>query len=102
MNNDLISRSALLDAMCKTCTMQEVCEKSYNETRDFIQSIPAVDAEPVRHGRWENIGYITTAYGSIDTGCCSECGAVDVPIEPYDDYCPHCGAMMTRTYGGEE
>lgn len=47
MNNDLISREVLLDAMCKTCTMQEVCEKSYNETRDFIQAIPAVDAVEV-------------------------------------------------------
>lgn len=72
------------------------------EMLDEIEAIPAVDAEPVRHGRWKDIGYITTAYGSIDTGCCSECGAVDVPIEPYDYYCPCCGAMMTRTYGGAE
>ena len=52
------------------------------------------DTEVVRHGRWIDKGYITTAYGSIDTGCCSVCGVVDVPIEPYDDYCPNCGAKM--------
>lgn len=50
--------------------------------------------EPVVHGRWEDKGYITTAYGSIETGCCPVCGAVDVPIEPYDYYCPNCSAKM--------
>ena len=59
-----------------------------------IEDAPTIDAEPVRHGRWMNKGYITTAYGSIDTGDCSACGAVDVPIEPYDSYCPNCGAKM--------
>ena len=90
MNNDLISREALLDAMCKTCTMQEVCEKSYNETRDFIQAIPAVDAEPVRHGHWKSKG------NSLE---CSECGH---EFTKYDwegsivayYWCPSCGAKM--------
>lgn len=62
--------------------------------RRLVEEAPAVDAAPVVHGRWIYKGYITTAYGSIETGCCSVCGAVDVPIEPYDYYCPHCGARM--------
>lgn len=64
------------------------------EILNKIDEAPTIDAEPVRHGRWMNKGYITTAYGSIDTGDCSACGAVDVPIEPYDSHCPNCGAIM--------
>ena len=89
MNNDLISREALLDAMCKTCTMQEACEKSYNETRDFIQAIPAVDAEPVRHGRWEQYP------GPSDircTYCKVEFDKSKMPLAR--NYCPNCGAKM--------
>ena len=94
MNNDLISRKTALSI---------VERNAFHEGREWVfrgrimlelEKATAVDAEPVRHGRWLNKGYITTAYGSIDTGDCSACGAVDVPIEPYDYYCPNCGAKM--------
>jgi hypothetical protein len=99
MSNDLISRKALAEHFKGHMSAAE-------NARDFraadawdgalwdVQNAPAVDAAPVVHGRWINKGYITTAYGSIDTGDCSVCGAVDVPIEPYEDYCPNCGAKM--------
>lgn len=58
--------------------------------------------EPVVHGRWVDKGYITTAYGSIETGCCPVCGAVDVPIEPYDYRCPNCGAKMDLEGGNDD
>ena len=104
MNNDLISRSALL-TVPNVRKVVEYGKGGWSVNYDavpveLIEAAPAVDAEPVRHGRWINKGYITTAYGSIDTGDCSECGAVDVPIEPYDEYCPRCGAKMDA--GGEE
>ena len=105
MDNDLISRAALLENYGLKNAVKygnETAEQQHNsystlmlyEIADMIYDAPTVDAEPVRHGRWINKGYITTAYGSIDTGECSACGAVDVPIEPYDDYCPNCGAKM--------
>jgi hypothetical protein len=99
MNGDLISREALLKEFKSHISAAE-------NARDFraadawrgalwdVQDAPAVDAEPVVHGRWIYKGYITTAYGSIETGCCPVCGAVDVPIEPYDYRCPVCGAKM--------
>lgn len=91
MNNDLINREALLDAMCKTCTMQEVCEKSYNETRDFIQAIPAVDAEPVRHGR-----IIETIENGKFKRIFSCCGKNFTTMTTWmtPRYCPNCGAKM--------
>ena len=85
MNNDLISRSKAIAAVERREPLL-IGDKlvSTDSLKNFLRNRPSVDAEPVRHGRWLNKGYITTAYGSIDTGDCSACGAVDVPIEPYD------------------
>lgn len=102
MKNDLISREAAIDEVrdiwCRDCycatTKRDCATCNIEDLIDGIKDLSAVDAAPVVHGRWINKGYITTAYGSIDTGDCSACGAVDVPIEPYDDYCPNCGAKM--------
>ena len=62
--------------------------------RKLIAEAPAVEAEPVRHGRWIN-----------DTFC-SECKRfpVDVSVSisnqeltKYFSRCPHCGARMDAT-----
>ena len=58
--------------------------------RTEIESLPVVDAEPVRHGKWKHWARMII---------CSECGTA-----LYDDvikcfrgvprYCPECGAKM--------
>jgi hypothetical protein len=53
---------------------------------------PTVDAEPVRHGRWE---YVNASHGMMCS--CSECGEIPECFEP--NYCPNCGAKMD---GGAE
>lgn len=61
--------------------------------------IPTIEAEPVKHGRWdgEGDGY---ADGEIviDVWYCSECGhCIDEGIDdPHilPNYCPNCGAKM--------
>ena len=102
MNNNLISRSAVKDIAAK-----------YGATDDFdmlIDQIPAVDAEPVRHGRWEWYEEwipSTTDHCAecIDCGWrCSECKHVledmvggcwyDPDEKPELNYCPNCGAKM--------
>ena len=88
----LIDADALMDNISKKPSLNLFIHAKNIEAA--IDETPTIDAEPVRHGRWMNKGYITTAYGSIDTGDCSVCGAVDVPIEPYDSHCPNCGAKM--------
>lgn len=97
MNNDLISREALLDVMCKTCPIQGMCDYVPCRMWDHIQEAPAVDAEPVRHGRWID--------RSMDV-VCSACNtafkdAIDF-IQGADGdrpkYCPERGARMD---GGE-
>lgn len=55
-----------------------------------IRNAETVDAEPVRHGKWEEI---TTHNGcTYDYDCvCSVCGYSGMPEY---SYCPNCGAKM--------
>ena len=85
MNNDLISRSALL----------ELAHNHVGGTVDCndIARFPAVDAEVVRHGRWvlaiadddELMLVNVTGYW------CNQCWK---PGEKHFNYCPNCGAKM--------
>lgn len=70
--------------------------EAYSEIADMINNAPTIEAEPVRHGRWEDkkVAFYLK---------CSECGAT-VRKNLYDvfldcdirdlNYCPHCGARM--------
>lgn len=56
---------------------------------DLLAKAPTIEAEPVKHGRWEKF-----AYGGNK---CTACGRVHwyseyEAIEP--NYCPNCGAKM--------
>ena len=86
--SDLISRNALLDAMPKNDELLSV------DVIRIICESPIIDAEPVRHGRWETKVYTTendewiTEYREE---VCSECGEGQIGIS---NYCPNCGAKM--------
>lgn len=58
-------------------------EFEINTVLDSIDEQPTIDAEPVRHGRWEKRDGKTW---------CSLCGASNKAYEP--PYCPHCGNPM--------
>lgn len=94
MNNDLIRRE---DAIRAGREIPDLIFDHYfgeGDVEALMNAIPAVDAEPVRHGRWiDNGDYVTTAYGSLDVNVCSNCNA-EVTIDHYDSYCPNCGAKM--------
>lgn len=116
MNNDLISRSALLESAYMTGMWNRKTQQFDLCVVDFedVQNAPAVDAEVVRHGKW-----IADAY-SIATGIdeyeeefyvvCSECGRTE-HADGYDDasalkfaakeypYC-HCGCKMDAEVEG--
>jgi hypothetical protein len=83
MNNDLISRSALLggyDVRKVTEYDESGCGLEYKAVSvEAIEAAPAVDAEPVRHERWE--------HGVR----CTQCGQIDLS-KP--SYCCCCGAKM--------
>lgn len=67
-----------------------------------IDSMPTVEAEPVRHGYWIECDYKHMEHGFIETDvngglCCSECRTgfkkSDLRIK---SYCPNCGAKMDK------
>lgn len=87
--NDLISRKAAIDIMQAKGDMAMGTPKAvfYNAAH-MLEMLPAVDAEPVRHGKWQK-GDPTDANPYIM--CCSECGKLGL-----SDWvcCPRCGAKM--------
>lgn len=96
MNNDLISRSALFKTWD---TLDETQEPNLliDAMIKAVQDAPAVDAEPVRHGRWilEACGFDMYRRTTDCVFKCSECG---LRAENKYPYC-HCGAKMD---GGAE
>lgn len=63
----------------------------------LLEQAKTVDAEPVRHGKWEKI----EDYYDLSTIRCSLCHE-EWSFEVYDDieslnyrYCPNCGAKMS-------
>lgn len=75
MNDDLISRADAIQAV------RHAWAKGL-EPSQYIEIVPAVDAEPVVHGEWK------WSHG----GQCSECGFHNSNFDY--NYCPNCGAKM--------
>jgi hypothetical protein len=62
-----------------------------------IDSVPAVDAAPVVHGRW-----LSEMHGNSNNGTCSVCGSHEHAYAFGWKYCPNCGAKMdleVKNYG---
>lgn len=81
---EYIEREAALAAVCQYCSAKEDCLPNERcVDYELVNSIPAADVAPIRHGRWISHGWSTV---------CSECG------EDYAfakrNYCPNCGALM--------
>lgn len=96
-NNDLISRSVLLSALCTDCANGKIslegCCKSGCEVVKLIRSIPTIEDEPLRHGN--RIG--SSNPRDYPFFFCSECRRI---IGMNDRYCPHCGAKMDGVING--
>ena len=86
MNNDLISRKALLERIEKDAPWWWQNFHSYLIV-DMLKEAPVIDAEPVRHGKWEDNAYIWKC-GSCHKWLLVEDGDADM------NYCPNCGARM--------
>lgn len=93
--SDYISREALVDRLnknlsaCNPGTFSEMC---YADAIETVKHFPAADVEPVRHGRWVNMGGFPA---------CSECGCSPAVWEPkpnnpkgFPEWCYGCGAKM--------
>lgn len=105
--SDLIPRAAAIEAFDDERVDRNYGDVSPESVIEVIESIPAVDAAPVVHGRWVKVpGYATP--GGDPVWRCSECGkGVHVYGIEHGTYgaevadgqwvsCPNCGAMMDR------
>lgn len=100
--NDLISRKDAIDIMnAKGDVAQGTPKAVFYSAAHMLETLPAVEAEPVRRGTWEmcrstfKTGFATLT-GTYPT--CSLCGHVEYGVDKSTPYCPGCGAKM----GGEE
>lgn len=94
MNNDLISRKALLERIKEDAPWWWQNFHSYLIV-DMLKEAPVIEAEPVRHGKWEDNAYIWKC-GSCHKWLLVEDGDADM------NYCPNCGAKMDgRTDDGQ-
>ena len=95
--SDLISREAALDAIKSYCSN---CD-NYSGVRcsscmiDYaiiaVDAVPAVDAEPVRHGKWIKGGYVC----GDNEWKCSVCGETEwTGSADWTKFCMYCGAKM--------
>jgi hypothetical protein len=89
----LISRSALLDLFdAKAFAALELFDggmsrKTWLEAFETVQDAPAVDAEPVRHGRWMLV--------HEELSECSACGMIrNIRTQFAWTFCPNCGTKM--------
>lgn len=58
----------------------------------IIDSMPTIDAEPVRHGKW--MEKRETSKFHVRYFECSECRAASYRYQVRMNYCPNCGAKM--------
>lgn len=98
MDGDLINRAEALKAIEKLYVdgkfgvyndSGEIFAKCHNA----ISNVPAVDAEPVRHGRWIQVKTVPSYH------YCSYCKSTHKMSKSCNKYvlfkyCPNCGARM--------
>lgn len=65
--------------------------------KEWLEQLPTVDAEPVKHGRWQKernpMMYQIVPYVYV----CSQCGTA---FEYETPYCGECGAKMDEVEDG--
>lgn len=115
MNNDLISRKALVAALIKEREQyppmvaerysfgvklphrfNQAMRGGIRKALRLVETAPAVEATPVRHARY---GFVGPHIGSTcspyaEHGTCIACKE-RILIDPYHkNYCPNCGTKM--------
>lgn len=78
--DDLILRAAAIDAI--------VFNSENKFAVDVLNDVPAVDAVPVVHARWQGVSPF------VDSEECSNCRYCIQSKEFETPYCPWCGAKM--------
>lgn len=91
MNNDLISRKALLGRIEKDAPWWWQNFHSYLIV-DMLKEVPVVEAEPVQHGEWSD--YRINGYDGLHPVYETQCSLCGRYARFTYRFCPHCGARM--------
>ena len=88
---DLISKKAAVSRISGLLMLELKGERlpTWNEVYNAIGDLPAVDAAPVKHGRWE---HSPTGYPFCSN--CKWCPEEDDMTHGRYKYCPNCSALM--------
>lgn len=103
MTNDLISRKALMQFPIRRDHYDrengsEEFISGIETVLEYAESLPAVDAAPVVHGRWIE-KQEATSWCDDDVFVFYECSVCHDQDGIYSDkfsYCPNCGARMNK------
>ena len=77
----------------------KLCSDTHNPyhriVREFLLTAPTVDAEPVRHGRWDEIQCFSEHGIEMASYECTSCGNdIERQRGLVPAYCEFCGAKM--------
>lgn len=98
--DDLISRKAAIEAFdriplprIKGLGLELLI--SVSDAKGVLEGMKAVDAAPVKHGKWiENEGFDGDCYYTCSVCHCDWTTIDGTPTENNMRYCPECGAKM--------
>ena len=93
---EYIEREAALAATCQYCSAKEDCLPNERcADYELVNSIPAADVAPVRHGRWK-YQTMTVPGGRGQTYYRYSCSVCKQKEKTRTIYCPNCGAKMDK------
>lgn len=91
-----MSEQRLIDANALADKIMEMPFYTWKDCENVlfeILSAPTIDADPVRHGKWED-------YDGVIRINCSNCGKVYLNTTILEvgkcNFCPNCGAKMDK------
>lgn len=89
--NAIIELLASMQSVCHTHAELIAISKVWQQ----VKNMPTIEAEPVRHGKWNR--YYRMHSG--DTFVCNRCGSCFVVLQGADkmNICPNCGADMRES-----
>ena len=64
-----------------------------NDFEEKLRTMPTIDAEPVRHGKWIDIDEQSYTW-KVRCSCCGNERSMMSTQGEYPNYCENCGARM--------
>lgn len=93
MENDALSRSAVLEFLTNNIIIREDEITIMEEVCHTVKTFPALDVVPVVHAEWKDQDYTFTRFQ------CTACKSMNHSI--MTKYCPDCGARMDGGTGAD-